>query len=218
MKKLESYFKDKPYPVECRGASAESAAKFIILLHGRRQSSDDIYQIANRVSNDNIAWIIPLAPEKTWYPRGFLRDMNDNQPFADKAIHCIDEIINYLIHRNISSKNIWIVGFSQGACIGSQYLAHIRRSIGGALLFTGGLFGPKVDLSFIDNDELEKVPILLTGSNTDSWVPAYRVIESANYFRKLGANVRVEIFDQREHVVSEKEINIAREWLKSMPI
>ncbi|WP_430446489.1 MAG: alpha/beta hydrolase [Pseudomonas piscis] len=210
---LDTVFNDQDYTVTKLGAEPRRGNKFVILIHGRRQTPEDIYEIGRRIDLQNITYLLPSAPGKTWYPSGFQRELEQNQPHLDKALIHVNRLVQYLLERNVPANDIWLMGFSQGACIGSQYLFSSRERLGGALLFTGGLFGPEVSLVSDDSNCLASMPILLTGSTTDSWVPETRVRDTACLFRKLGADVQEEIFTERDHLVSEREIDIARNWL-----
>ncbi|WP_375056094.1 alpha/beta hydrolase [Zobellella sp. DQSA1] len=206
-------FCDGRYPVTHIGEKINTKNKVVILLHGRRQSVEDIFNMAEKLGFSRVSWLLPCAPEKTWYPHGFLRPLNINQPYLDDALSCIDYLIELLSMHGVERRNIIIMGFSQGACIGSQYLASFRRKLGGALLFTGGLFGPEVSLPIDEEKALLNMPIFITGSATDSWVPASRIIETTRYFRSLGAEVKEVVFENRDHLVSDLEIEMAKKWL-----
>jgi phospholipase/carboxylesterase len=215
---LNTVFNDQDYTVTQVGAAPLQGNKFVILLHGRRQAPEDIYEIGRRIDLENITYLLPSAPGKTWYPSGFQRELEQNQPHVDRALVYVKRLVQYLLERDVPANNIWLMGFSQGACIGSQYLFSSRDKLGGALLFTGGLFGPEVNLASSESNCLSKMPILLTGSTTDSWVPEARVRDTACLFRKLGASVQEEIFSERDHLVSEQEIDIARDWLTATQV
>ncbi|GAB3467372.1 alpha/beta hydrolase [Azotobacter salinestris] len=212
---VEKHFADKDYPVKHYGAELTKSSKVVILLHGRRQSNEDIYQLGKRLNLEDISYLLPSAPGKTWYPHGFLREIEENQPFLDNALSHINHLIDYLIDFGVNAKNIWLMGFSQGACIASQYFYQFRRRLGGAILFTGGLFGPEITNDTPSSHCLQDMPVLLTGSDTDSWVPESRVRQTARHFERLGAQVTEEIFVQREHLVFDREIELARALLSS---
>ncbi|AQU82806.1 MULTISPECIES: alpha/beta hydrolase [unclassified Halomonas] len=198
------------------GEKITSSKKVIILLHGRRQSPDDFFDIAQQLYIAEITWILACAPEGTWYPHSFLRAIEKNQPHLDNALSYIDSIVESLIEHDIKEENIFLVGFSQGACVVSQYLFKLRRRLGGAVIFTGGLFGPEINVAKEDNSSLLGMPIFISGSMTDSWVPASRIIDTANCFESLGAKVKEVVFAERKHLVSSEEIEESRIWFEKI--
>jgi predicted esterase len=58
------------------------------------------------------------------------------------------------------------------------------------------------------------VPVLLTGSDVDEWVPEMRVHETASVLTALGAKVRCRILAGRAHLVSDEEIADARQLIR----
>ena len=58
--------------------------------------------------------------------------------------------------------------------------------------------------------------MLLTGSDSDDWIPEQSTHEAANLFRQLGADVELRIYPGRPHIVSEEEIAEARGMLRSL--
>jgi predicted esterase len=107
-----------------------------------------------------------------------------------------------------------VVGFSQGACLATEFLLRHPGWCRAAVVFTGGLIGPAGTAWAPAGGTLDGVDVLLTGSDLDEWVPEARVRQTAAVLRDLGANVRLRIYDGRDHVVSAAEIAEAREFLE----
>ncbi len=198
------------------GEKVTPGKKVVILLHGRRQSPDDFFDIAQQVGILEATWILACAPGKTWYPHSFLRAIEKNQPHLDNALSYIESIVKKLIENGIREENVFLVGFSQGACVASQYLFKFRRKLGGAVIFTGGLFGPEINVTKEDDSSLLGMPIFISGSMTDSWVPASRIIDTANFFKSLGAKVKEVVFEERKHLVSSEEIEESKVWFEEI--
>lgn len=216
MNEIINKLENSVYPFEIFGTELTEVSTVVILLHGRRQSPNEIYKLGQRINHENITYIIPKAPEKTWYPRGFMRNIEDNQPQLDTALVNLDCLISTLLLSGVNLKKIWLMGFSQGACIVSQYMYDYQRKVAGCFIYTGGLFGDHIEQSARIGNSLSNVQMYLSGSHTDTWVPATRIYESAEIFRSLGAQVEVNIFSDREHIVSELEILVARKWLMKL--
>jgi predicted esterase len=95
------------------GEKVTPGKKVVILLHGRRQSPDDFFDIAQQVGILEATWILACAPGKTWYPHSFLRAIEKNQPHLDNALSYIEswpqklsatpelsaKVFPYVIHR-----------------------------------------------------------------------------------------------------------------------
>ena len=151
-----------------------------------------------------------LAPGTTWYPRGFTRDLDDNQPELSQGVEVIDHLLQNLLSQGVSRERIWVMGFSQGACMAAEFIRQSQQPMGGAILFTGGLFGPQCPTASAQTPLFDGMTMLLSGSHADTWVSAERVTQTANYFEQLGASIHLEIFAEREHRIARSEIDLAR--------
>jgi predicted esterase len=83
------------------------------------------------------------------------------------------------------------------------------------MMFTGGLIGlPGTAWQLASPaTTLRGLPVLLTGSDVDEWVPEARVRETARVLTSLGADVRCRIYPGRPHVVGDEEIEEARGFI-----
>ena len=102
-----------------------------------------------------------------------------------------------------------MLGFSQGACLTSEFAARHASRFGGFILFTGGLLGPAGTVSQCTGS-FEGTPIFMGSSDPDQHVPVERVLESAEIFTGMGAAVTTRIYPGMGHTVSDDEIVCAR--------
>ncbi|MDB5325445.1 MAG: hypothetical protein JWM57_1014, partial [Phycisphaerales bacterium] len=124
------------------GPSPETAAATIVLIHGRGASADGMLSIVDALGVPNVAAVAPQAAGGTWYPHSFLRPMELNQPYLDSALAKVESVVAYLIARGVASEKIALLGFSQGACLTSEFVARHPRRYGAVMVLTGGLIGP----------------------------------------------------------------------------
>src|SRR3954464_2233988 len=108
-------------PVLRAGPSPQDAAATLILLHGRGASAESILSLYEELALDALAALAPQAAGHSWYPYSFLAPLKDNQPYLDSALHKIRSIVDDLINRGIPSQRIALLGFSQGACLTSEF-------------------------------------------------------------------------------------------------
>lgn len=207
---LKSQSDISPYTVVIKGAELSASNPVVILLHGRRQTTDDMTKLINKLNLAEATYYLPSAPGATWYPRGFTRALDDNQPQLNQGLEVIDHVLQNLLSQGVSRERIWIMGFSQGACMAAEFIRQSQQPMGGAILFTGGLFGPQCPTASAQKPVFDGMTMLLSGSHTDTWVSAERVTQTADYFEQLGASVHLEIFAEREHRIARSEIDLAR--------
>jgi predicted esterase len=101
-----------------------------------------------------------------------------------------------------------LIGFSQGACLASEFAATYPQRYGAVIAFTGGLPGPQgADLGH--QGSLEGTPILLSSGDPDPHVPWTRVQETAAQFIKMRADVTLQRHPGRPHTITAEEISSA---------
>jgi predicted esterase len=162
-----------------------------------------------------VRFILLAAPGGTWYPESFLAPIGRNEPALTRSLEAYALAIDELIDLGVPPENIVLGGFSQGACLTAETVIRHPRPYGGVAILTGGLIGPP-GTAWPVQPALAGVPVYLTGSRIDEWVPVSRVEETATVFRQSGAAVTSQIFDARTHVVSEEEIAALRDMLQRL--
>lgn len=73
------------------------------------------------------------------------------------------------------------------------------------------MIGEELDSNRSGN--FEGTPVFITTSEIDEWVPVSRVEETASIFKGMNAKVSMKIYTDREHEVSEDEINQINEMI-----
>jgi predicted esterase len=169
--------------------------------------------IADRLRIDDCRWVAPAAAAGTWYPHRFMAPLDTNEPFLTQAIEACDRAVDEA--SDPGDARVVLVGFSQGGCLATEYA--IRRSgrCAALVVFTGGLIGPAGTNWRLTPPAttLGGMPVMLTGSDVDEWVPEARVRETASVLTALGADVRCRIYPGRPHIISDAEITEARAFI-----
>jgi predicted esterase len=111
--------------------------------------------------------------------------------------------------KGIPKSRIVLLGFSQGACLTSTYAVRHAGRFGGVIVYTGGLIGPPGTKWEFDGG-FDDTPVFLGCSDLDAHVPAARVKESADVFRRMGAEVTERIYPGMGHLVNEDELGFTR--------
>ena len=184
-----------------------------VLLHGRGGTPEDMLGLAGRLGLDDCRWLALAAVGGSWYPHRFMGALDVNEPFLSRAIDACDRAVEEAGEH--ASVPVVVIGFSQGACLAAEYALRHPGRCAALVLFTGGLIGPPGTPWRLapPATTLGGLPVLVTGSDVDEWVPAARVRETAGILTTLGAHVRCRIYTGRAHVVSDEEIVEAREFI-----
>ena len=187
-----------------------------VLLHGRGRTPEEMIGLADRLSLDSCRWVVPAAATGSWYPHRFMEPLDLNEPSLSRAIDDCDRAVDDASEQGrIPSARIVVIGFSQGACLAAEYALRHPGRCGALVMFTGGLIGPPGRAWRLapPATTLGGLPVLLTGSDVDEWVPEARVRETASVLTALGADVQCRIYTGRAHIVSDEEIVDARELI-----
>ena len=114
----------------------------------------------------------------------------------------------------IPAERIVIAGFSQGACLATEFVASYPKRYAALLAFTGGLVGPLgADLTHTGN--LAGTPAMLACGDPDPHIPWERVEQSAEILRGMGAEVTTHRYPGRPHTISPEEIELGEKLVKS---
>jgi phospholipase/carboxylesterase len=196
------------------GEPVDRAARAMILMHGRGAYAESMQGFIDELRAGRMVFIIPQAENLTWYPHRFIEKRKVNEPDLSSALQLIDAIVTALSSGNISRENIYLLGFSQGACLAADYAARFPARYGGIFILSGGLIGDRLDPSDYSGD-LRQTPVFLGCSDMDFHIPEARVHESAGIFRQLNASVTEKIYPGLGHSVSREEIEIVKDILST---
>jgi phospholipase/carboxylesterase len=196
------------------GRPVDQATAAMVLIHGRGGSADDMLSLARYLDVQDMALFAPQATQHSWYPYGFMSPVFKNQPALDSALVLIDDMVESIIAGGIAREQIFLAGFSQGACLTLEYSARHAARYAGIIAFTGGLIGEEPDTDHYKGD-YGQTPVLITTGDFDPHVPVIRVKQSAAILQKMGAAATVKIYPGRPHTVSEDEIELANQLIQS---
>jgi predicted esterase len=194
------------------GRALDSAPAAVILVHGRAASAADILSLAEELDHPEFAYLAPEAAGHTWYPYSFLAPLAQNQPWLDSALSFLGEVVARAIAAGIPRQKVALVGFSQGACLATEFLARNPTRYGALIAFTGGLIGPP-GTRFNYPGDLSGTPCFFGAGDPDPHVPWSRVEESASVLSALGGVVTLRRYPGLPHTVNQDEIEQAKQLL-----
>ena len=201
------------------GAPLSGAALAVVLLHGRGGSAEDILGLASAFNLADVAYTAPQAAGHTWYPQSFLAPREANEPYLSSALATIERVVRSIAQAGVPRDRIVIAGFSQGACLSTEFLASHPARYGGLIAFTGGLIGAPGTLHFRAEPDaknaLAGTPALFCSGDPDPHVPWKRVEESASILSAMGAVVTTRRYPGRPHTISAEELALGRSFLET---
>jgi predicted esterase len=195
-------------PVYAAGQPLDNARAAMILVHGRGATASSILELAQPLNHAEMAYLAPQASGNTWYPYSFLVPTTQNEPHLSSALRVVTEVVAQVEAAGIPPEKIIIAGFSQGACLASEFVARNARRYGGLIAFSGGLIGAPGTSRDYDGS-LAGTPVFLGCSNVDFHIPEERVDETAEVLEQLGADVNKKIYPNMGHTIIQDEIDQA---------
>ncbi|UWG47530.1 putative esterase [Halanaeroarchaeum sp. HSR-CO] len=191
-------------PLVTAGTSLDAASAAMVLVHGRGASGRGIVRSMEPIQREGLAMLAPQAAGNTWYPNSFLVPVEQNEPGRSSGLDAIDRAVTQATAADIEPSRIVLLGFSQGACLASEYVARNPRRYGGLAALSGGLIGETVDEDSFTGS-LEGTPVFLGCSDVDPHIPVERVDVTASVFEALDGDVTKEIYAGMGHSVNQAE-------------
>jgi phospholipase/carboxylesterase len=188
------------------GQPLAQAKRVLIMTHGRGASAQSILGLAAELDVQDFALAAPQATGNTWYPYSFLVSEAQNEPGLSAGLNVLGQLVAQIKAAGFDSRQIYLLGFSQGACLTSEFVARNAQPFGGVFILSGGVIGDSVKNERYVGDFTE-TPIFLGCSDVDAHVPKHRVQDSTQIFRRLGATVTEKIYPNAPHSIFQDEIN-----------
>jgi predicted esterase len=196
-------------PVLEAGEPLTTARAAMILVHGRGASAADIMTVGAELKHPGVAYLAPQAAGNAWYPNPFTAPLESNEPYLSSALEVLSSLVA-MVEESIRADRIILLGFSQGACLTLEFAARNARRYGGVVGLSGGLIGP--DGTPRDyTGAFDGTPAFLGCSDVDPHIRKDRVLEAADVFTRMGAEVTARLYPQMGHTVNADEIQAVRE-------
>jgi glyoxalase family protein len=184
----------------------------VILLHGRGSTAEAMLAMADALSMREVGFRIPQAALNRWYPQSAFGPLELNEPDLSSALAFIDRLVENTHEEGFSDQQIVFGGFSQGACLASEYVARNARRYGGLFVFSGALIGPP-GMPRNYPGSFEAMPVFIGGSDVDPWVSHDLISDTASEFQKMGAKVDFRTYPGMAHTINQDEIDAVRAML-----
>ena len=192
-------------PILRAGAAPDAARAAMIMIHGRNAAPANILDLVPVLDRPEFLYVAPAAAGGTWYPLSFMAPREKNEPGISSGLAVIESLVSDLM-TVFAPQQIMLLGFSQGACLTSEFSIRHPRRYGGVMVLSGGLIGPPGTSWDTVTTSLDETPVFLGCSDVDSHIPAERVLESEAVFRRLGAAVTRKLYPGMGHTVIGDEI------------
>lgn len=202
-------------PVLNAGKPLGQSPVAVIMVHGRGAAPENILDLVPALGRTDVTFLAPAAANRTWYPYSFMADTAKNEPYLSSALSVLGALVDEVESAGIARDHIVLLGFSQGACLTTEFAIRNASRLGGVVAFSGGAIGPP-GTTWNESGRFDGTPIFFGCSDVDAHVPADRVRESADVCARMGAEVTTRIYPGMGHLVNDDEIAWAKALLDSL--
>jgi predicted esterase len=202
-------------PVLTAGPPLGQAPAVAIMVHGRNAGPENILDLAARFAQPKVTYLAPAAANRTWYPNSFMAEIASNEPGLSSGLAVLRSLVERVEQAGVARDSIVLIGFSQGACLATEFAVRHAAGYGGVVAFSGGAIGPP-GTRWDESGRFDGTPIFFGCSDRDPHVPEPRVTESAELCRRMGAAVTKRIYPGLGHLVNDDEIAWAQGLLETL--
>lgn len=194
----------------------ETGARAVcVLVHGRGQSPEAMEaHILARLDAPDVAFVLPRAPTGSWYAAKAVDPLTAETRAALAA--ALDALAADVAAARAAypGRPLLLAGFSQGACLSLEYAFAGRAAPDALAALTGCRVGTR------DDDRARalapELPVYLTGSDADPWIPVTAFAEAAAELGHGRARLRADLFPGRAHEVTDAEVAMVRAMLADL--
>lgn len=199
-------------PVETAGAPPQAADAAVVMLHGRGSTAQHFLTLIDEFLHHGVMYLAPQAAHRSWYPRSGYVPVEDNEPWFSSALDRVSSALQTAADAGVPPERTLLLGFSQGGCLASEFVARTPRRYGGLVVLSGSLLGPETRRDY--DGSIDGTPVFLGCSSDDPYVDAERVRESARVFERLGGDVDSRLYDGLGHEINDDEIRTINAFIE----
>ena len=181
-------------------SSSESPGKVLIALHGWTGNVSSMEPVVNAWKIDDVKWVLAQAPYIatnggfTWF------DGNEDIGWKyQDSFDILSKLISELNDQGFPNHAIYILGFSQGACLSMEFMIRQRFSLGGIIPIAGFIRYKERFKQDVLNESRNTRVLLLHGDKDEVILPEQSQI-SFELLKGAGFETQLHILAARHKV------------------
>ena len=181
-------------------SNSESPSKVLIALHGWTGDISSMEPVANAWALNDVKWILVQAPYIAC--DGGFSWFDGNEDIGWKyqdSFDILTELISDLNDQGFPNNTIYLLGFSQGACLSMEFMIRQTFSLGGIIPIAGFIRYKKRFKKDILNKSRNTRVLLLHGKKDEVILPEQSKI-SLELFNDAGYKTQLHILPSRHKV------------------
>ena len=177
-------------------SSSDQPTKAIIGLHGWTGDEHVFEPVAKMMNIDDAQWFFPRAPYKADSGKGYSWFSGTDETGWDieKTRVGIHQLLTDVRSNGFSPKNIFLIGFSQGASLAMEIALRLPFAIGG-IVPIAGFIKFRNTLSNEATKESKATPVLLLHGSQDEIIHVIASEKAHDFFKERGNPVYFKRYD-----------------------
>ena len=177
-------------------SSSDQPTKAIIGLHGWTGDEHVFEPVAKMMNIDDAQWFFPRAPYKADSGKGYSWFSGTDETGWDieKTRVGIHQLLADIRSEGFSPKNIFLIGFSQGASLAMEIALRLPFAIGGIVPIAGFIKFKDV-LANEATEESKNTPVLLLHGNQDEIIHVTASEKAHEFFKERSNPVYFKRYD-----------------------
>ena len=160
--------------------------KAIVFIHGWKGNKESFKSLSSIIKIKNTKWFFPQAPyklneKKETYSWAFQN--NDGIYETKKTVQLLNKFLKDNVLNSVSSKNVFFIGFSQGATVCYDFILQLENAWGGVFPVAG--FKRDQNKIFTVHPNQTQTPIMIGHGISDKIIP---IESSENIYKELKHN------------------------------
>ena len=188
--------------------------KVIVFIHGWKGNKDSFTSLSSMLKIKNTKWFFPQAPyklneKKEAYSWAFQN--SDGTYETTQTVKLLNKFLEENILNTINSKNVFFIGFSQGATVCYDFILQMGYPWGGVFPVAG--FKRNQKKCFTVHPNQIKTPIMIGHGINDKIIPIesseniYQELKQNNYnvsFEKFngGHKISINYLKKIQHIIT----------------
>ena len=177
-------------------SSSDQPTKALIGLHGWTGDEHVFEPVAKMMNIDDAQWFFPRAPYKADSGKGYSWFSGTDETGWDieKTRIGIHQLLADVRSNGFSPKNIFLIGFSQGASLAMEIALRLPFAIGG-IVPIAGFIKFRDTLSNEATKESKATPVLLLHGSQDEIIHVIASEKAHDFFKERGNPVYFKRYD-----------------------
>jgi len=175
-------------------STSKTPNRAVIAIHGWTGDASSMEPVGKAMSLKDTKWILPQAPY-TAGPGGFSWFDGDEEMGwkYQESFHILTDLIQSLNNQGFPNSDIFIISFSQGACLAMEFMIRQSFSLGG-IIPIAGFIRYKKRVKQDATDASRNTPVLLLHGEKDKIILLEQSRISLKIFKDAGYKADLHIF------------------------